>query len=143
LAAPIALATISAGAFAFAVWMPERSEALLRLGGGLPEQGLVGFIAGMSLVQFAYYEKSGFLVVAITVFAGVIAALVLAGRESRMLRWLAYAAFIYEIGYVYVVLIGSMLGTAGFFLAAGLVLAIIAVVITRIERRMKSAEAAP
>lgn len=141
--APVALAAISVAAFAFAVSMPARSEAILRLGGGLPEQGLIGFIAGMSLIQFEYYDQAGFLVVAIVVFVGVIAALVLAGRESRMLRWLAYAAFVYELAFVYIVLIGSMLGTAGFFLAAGLVLAIIAVAITRIERRMKRARVAP
>ena len=141
LVAPILLAAVSAAAFAWGAAQPQQSERIVKLGGGLPVQGLLGFIAGMSIVQFEYYEERSFLLVAIIVFAGVVAALVLAGRESRMLRWLAYAAFIYELGFVYVTLIGTMLGTAGLFLAAGLVLAAIAIVITRIERRVAGSAA--
>lgn len=134
--APLVLAIVSAAAFAAAAWAPDRSEQVLRLGGALPAQGLLGFIAGMSAVQFEYYDTPKFVYVAILVLASVVAALVLAGRENRMLRWLAYAAFIYELGFIYIELIGSMLGTAGFFFAAGLVLAAIAIVIGRIEKRM-------
>lgn len=136
LVAPIALVLISIAAFAFATQLPDLSESIFKLDGGLPVQGLLGFIAGMSVVQFELYEQPGFVYVAIVVFAGVIGALVLAGRESRMLRWLAYAGFIWELGFVYLVLLGSMLGTAGFFFVAGIVLAAIAWTISRIERRM-------
>jgi uncharacterized membrane protein len=136
LTAPIVLVVLSAAAFAFAVRLPELSENIFKLGGGLSVQGLLGFIAGMSVVQFELYEERAFTLVAVIVFAGVIAALVLAGRESRMLRWLAYAGFIWELGFVYVALLGSMLGTAGFFFVAGIVLAGIAWAISRIERRM-------
>lgn len=141
LRAPAILAAVSAAAFALGVWRPEATDRLARLDGGLPVHGLLGFIAGMSAIQFEYYDEPEFLYVAIVVFAGVVAALVLAGRSSRVLRWLAYAAFVYELGFVYVALIGTMLDTASFFLAAGLVLALIAVVITRIERRMAAAAA--
>ena len=142
LLAPALMVALAVGAFAFATQMPDRSEEIVRLGGGLPVQGLLGFIAGMSLVQFELYEEAEFAIVAAIVFAGVIGALVLAGRESRMLRWLAYAGFIWELGFVYIVLLGSMLGTAGFFFAAGIVLAGIAWAITRIERRMAAAQTA-
>jgi uncharacterized membrane protein len=138
LTAPIVLVVLSAALFAFAVRSPELSESVFKLGGGLPVQGLLGFIAGMSVIQFELYEEPVFTLVALLVFAGVIGALVLAGRESRMLRWLAYAAFIWELGFVYLVLLGSMLGTAGFFFVAGIVLAGIAWAINRIERRMMS-----
>lgn len=137
--APAILAAASAAAFALGIWRPAATDRLLRLDGALPVHGLLGFIAGMSAVQLEYYDEAKFIYVAIAVFAGVIAALVLAGRSGRMLRWLAYAAFVYELGFVYVALIGTMLDTASFFLAAGLVLALIAVVITRIERRMAKA----
>lgn len=139
LVAPIALVLVSTAAFAFAIQLPDLSESVLKLDGGLPVQGLLGFIAGMSVVQFELYEEPEFLYVAIVVFAGMIGALVLAGRDSRMLRWLAYAGFIWELGFVYLVLLGSMLGTAGFFFVAGIVLAAIAWTISRIERRMKQA----
>jgi len=136
LVAPVALVLASAVAFAFAVQFPDRSEEIFKLGGGLPVQGLLGFIAGMSVIQFELYEESEFTLVAVIVFVGVVGALVLAGRESRMLRWLAYAGFIWELGFVYLVLLGSMLGTAGFFFAAGIVLAAVAWAISRIEKRM-------
>lgn len=140
--APALLAAASVLAFAFATRMPELAERVFRLDGGLPVQGLLGFIAGMSLVQFELYEERSFAVVAMVVFAGVIGALVLAGRESRMLRWLAYAAFVWQLGFVYIALIGTMLGTAGFFLLAGVVLGAIAWAITRIEKRMATRNAA-
>jgi len=142
LRAPAILAAVSVAAFALGIWRPDESDRILRLDGALPVHGLLGFIAGMSAIQFEYYDEPEFVYVAIAVFAGVVAALVLAGRSGRMLRWLAYAAFVYELGFVYIALIGTMLDTASFFLAAGLVLALVAVVITRIERRMAAAAAA-
>ena len=52
--------------------------------------------------------------------AGIVAAVVLAGRESRGLRWIAYTGFAIELCAIYGVMIQDMLGTAGFFLAAGI-----------------------
>ena len=54
---------------------------------------------------------------------------------------LAYAGFGAELCMVYAVLIEDMLGTAGFFLAAGVLLALLAFVIIRVERRMKMPDA--
>ena len=42
----------------------------------------------------------------------------LGGRESRGLRWVAYAGFAFELAIIYAVTLQTMLGTAGFFLAA-------------------------
>lgn len=136
LAAPLALAVVSVTAFGLAVTLPDRAESVLRLGGGLSVQGLIGFVAGMSVVQFEVYGEWTFTLAAVLVLAGVVGALILAGRESRMLRWLAYAGFIWELGLIYLVLLGSMLGTAGFFFVAGVVLAAVAWAISRIERRI-------
>lgn len=139
LIAPLLLAIVSAAVFAAWVLAPEQADRVARLGeGGVPVQGLLGFIAGMSPVQFAYQDQGPFLLIVIIVFAAIIAALVLGGRESRMLRWLGYAAFTYEVIYVYVVLLVSMIGTAGFFLTAGLVVAGLAWAISRIEKRLKA-----
>ena len=44
---------------------------------------------------------------------------------------------------IYAVMIEGMLGTAGFFLAAGILLAILAIVIIRIEKRMQVPIPAP
>jgi len=142
LVAPIGLAIVSVGLFAWCLLQPAESERWLKLNEGGTVQGLLGFIVGMSAVQFALYEEPEFIYVAIVVFAGVIAALLLGGRDNRALRALAYAAFVYEICFVYVVLLGSMLGTAGFFLIAGLVLALLAWLIRRVERRFAASAGA-
>jgi uncharacterized membrane protein len=133
---PVLLAAVSSGIFAFAALRPAEAGRIFGLGNGLAVQGLLGFIAGMSVIQIELYEGPNFLLIAVVVFAGIVGALLLAGRDNRMLRWLAYAGFIFELGFVYAMLLGTMLGTAGFFLAAGLLLALLAWLISRIERRM-------
>ncbi|TGR60431.1 DUF2157 domain-containing protein, partial [Mesorhizobium sp. M2D.F.Ca.ET.223.01.1.1] len=82
--------------------------------------------------------NSGFAVASIVALAGIVAAIMLAGRESRGLRWLAYAGFAFELAIIYSVTLQSMLDTAGFFLAAAVLLGILALVIIRIEKRMKA-----
>lgn len=136
LVVPILLAAVSAGAFAFGHFRPSLADRLTGLGGGLMVQGLLGFIAGMSIVQLELHDGPYFIVVAVVVFAGVVAALLMAGRDSRALRWLAYAGFIFELGFVYLTLLGTMLGTAGFFFAGGISLALLAWFISRIEKRL-------
>lgn len=136
LAAPVILAAVSAALFALAAAQRALADRIFGLGDGLVVQGLIGFIAGMSVVQAELHDGPYFLLVAIVVFAGIVAALLAAGRENRMLRWIAYAGFIFELGFIYVTLLGSMLSTSGFFLAAGLVLALLAWLISRVERRM-------
>ena len=68
--------------------------------------------------------------------AGIAAAIVLGGRESRGLRWLAYLGFAFELCIIYAVMMETMLGTAGFFLAAAIILGLLAFVIIRVEKRM-------
>ena len=132
------LAGVSALLFAVAAVRPDATERLTGLGPGLAVDGFLGFLAGMGLLQFALSDHAAFVAVAALVFAGVVAALVMAGRDNRMLRWLAYAAFGSELCYIYVEMVGTMLGTAGFFLAAGLILAGLAYFILRMERRLST-----
>ncbi|MEP9371635.1 DUF2157 domain-containing protein [Mesorhizobium sp. KR1-2] len=135
----IALALLSSALFALAAVLPAPVEALTRLGGTLPVHVLIGFLAGLALVQAEQIDHAGRLVLAaLVVFAGIATALYLAGRDSRALRTIAYIGFGLELCFVYVVTIGTMLGTAGFFLASGIVLGIIAIVIIRVERRIRN-----
>jgi uncharacterized membrane protein len=91
-------------------------------------------------VQAEQIDHAGRLVLsALVVFAGIAAALYAAGRDSRALRTIAYIGFGLELCFIYVVTIGTMLGTAGLFLASGVVLGVIAIVIIRVERRMRNA----
>ena len=52
------------------------------------------------------------------------------------MRWLAYLGFAVEISFVYIATVGTMLGTAGFFVLAAIGLGVLAFVIIRIERRL-------
>lgn len=134
-----AIALAALGAVLFGVSSFQNgvmAERVLRIGGqGGMALGLVGFLAGITIVQFMLTDDPEFIVAAIVAFAGIIAAVMYGGIEMRVLRWLGYLAFAFEICFVYTVTLGTMLGTAGFFLGGGFVLALLAYVIRRIEKR--------
>jgi uncharacterized membrane protein len=137
---PAVLALVSAGLFAAAVHAPDAVERIARIDGNTPVHALLGFLTGMTILQFDLVDESAALVAAALVgFAGIAAAVVLGGRESRGLRWIAYLGFTCQLAFVYVVTVGTMLGTAGVFLASGLALGLVALVIIRVERRMNDA----
>lgn len=137
LVVPVVLALISAALFAAAVYAPDTVERIVRIDGNMPIHALIGFLTGMTILQFDLIDEHAALVVAALVcFAGIAAAIVLGGRESRGLRWIAYLGFSCQMAFIYVVTVGTMLGTAGLFLASGLALGLIALVIIRVERRM-------
>ncbi len=132
-----ALALVSGLLFAAALAAPALVDRILMLNGRLPLHGLIGFRCGMALLQYQFSDESlATVIAALVVFGAVAAALVLAGRESRALRWVAYAGFVFELGFVYVATVGTMLGTAGLFFASGFVLAAVAFLIIRIEKRL-------
>lgn len=140
----VSLAIASALLFAASVFAGDPMDRILQLGGRLPLHALFGFLTGMAIIQFELADEStynsGFAVASIVALAGIVAAIMLAGRESRGLRWLAYAGFAFELAIVYGVTLRSMLDTAGFFLAAAVLLGILALVIIRIEKRMRVPE---
>lgn len=131
------LAVVSAAAFAVSVAAPGPVERGLRLGGRLPLHALAGFLTALAIMQFELAGDGGaFALTSAVALAGIAAALLLAGRDSRGLRWLAYLGFAFELCIIYVVMMETMLGTAGFFLAAAIILGLLALVIVRVEKRM-------
>ena len=133
------LASISAALFAASVRWPDLSERWVRLNGKLPLHSFQGFLLGMIMTQsWLAADDAPFVLVAALTLAGIAAALLLAGREDRRLRTVAYLAFGIELCFIYVVTMSTMLGTAGFFLAAGAILGLLAIFIIRMERRLKS-----
>ncbi|THF58238.1 DUF2157 domain-containing protein [Ollibium composti] len=137
----LALAAVSAVCFAAGALAPGPVDRVVQIGGRLPLHGLIGFLTGMLMLQFDAADDAGgnFAIVSAVALAGIAAAVVLAGRESRGLRWIAYLGFAFELLMIYVVTMQSMLGTAGFFLAAAVILGLLAFIIIRIEKRMKPA----
>ncbi|MGB3389295.1 MAG: DUF2157 domain-containing protein [Pseudaminobacter sp.] len=135
----IAVAIVSALLFILSVNAADAIERVVQLDRRFPVHCLLGFLVGLALVQIELADEGGRLALAALVaFGGIAAALILAGRDSRMLRWIAYTGFGLELSFVYAATIGTMLGTAGLFLASGIVLGIIALFIIRVERRIKT-----
>ncbi|WP_274629243.1 DUF2157 domain-containing protein [Arvimicrobium flavum] len=133
----VALVVVSAIVFAAALWAGDAVERLAQLGGPYPAHPLIGFMVGMSMIQVEVYDQFGpMLLTTLVAFAGIVAALVLRGRESALMRWIAYAAFTVELCLAYVITVGTMMDTAGLFLFSGLALAAVAFIISRIERRL-------
>jgi uncharacterized membrane protein len=138
------MAAASAGVFALAVIAPEPIDRMVQVGGRLPLHALIGFLTAMAIIQIELVDGPGFAVAAAVTLAGIALAIVFGGRVSRGLRWLAYIGFAFELCLIYAVTMETMLGTAGFFLAAAVTLAILAFIIVRVEKHMKrpSAEGA-
>ncbi|SFI80256.1 DUF2157 domain-containing protein [Aerobium aerolatum] len=135
---PVVLGLASAALFCAARYRSGDTQRLLGLGSELMALGLFGFLLAVGIMQFARIDESGFLLTSIVAFAGIIAALLAGGALSSRLRKLAYAAFIFQLGFIYVVMLGTMLDTAGFFVVGGFVLALLAWLITHLERRFAS-----
>lgn len=99
-------------------------------------QALLGFLVGMGTIQILLIDKESFVLPSIVALAGIVVALLMAGRDSRLLRWFAYLAFAFQLCFLYVVMLGTMIDTAGFFLLAGVTLSVLAFLISRFERAM-------
>lgn len=134
--APVFLALGAAALFVTAIRLGAREEHVFGVG-GVRIHAMVAFGLAMLLLHVTFGEGAGLAVVAVVSFAACIGALVLSRGSDRAVRWLAYLGFGAELCLVYVLTIGTMLGTAGFLLAAGLLLALAAAVIVKFERRFK------
>ena len=66
--------------------------------------------------------------------------IVLSGKENGAVRYLGYAIFAAETLYLASETIGSIIGTSGFFLISGLVVALIAWAVITLERRLSRSE---
>ncbi len=80
-------------------------------------------------------DKLPLVIVAATTLASSVVAIALSGRDNGAVRYLAYFVFACEILYLAGETIGSIIGTAGFFLVAGMVVAIAAWLVIQLERR--------
>lgn len=75
------------------------------------------------------------IIVAVATLASSVIAIALSGRDNGAVRFLAYFVFACEILYLASETIGSIIGTAGFFLIAGLLVALAAWLVIQLERR--------
>jgi uncharacterized membrane protein len=80
------------------------------------------------------------MVLAGLILAASVVILSVAGRENRLIRTFSYFAFACETVYVVSETLGSLLGSSGFLFAGGVVLAVVAFLVMKIEKRFKSRE---
>ncbi len=80
----------------------------------------------------------GALIIALSVVA-----IALCGRGNGGLRIVAYVGFSIELLYLASATVGTIIGTSGFFLTAGILVLLLAVLVRRMEKRfagMRDAE---
>jgi uncharacterized membrane protein len=73
-----------------------------------------------------------------TTLAVALGGIAIAGRLNGPVRFLGYAVFAAETLYLASETLGSILGTSGFFLISGVVVALIAWLVIRLEKRLSS-----
>ena len=138
---PLLLCAFYVGLYVFYRQFPEETSRYLGLGNDVPALTLIGLLTGLGIMQLDFYEEPEFLFVSICAFVSIIAILMLSGRDNATLRWLAYAGFIFQLCFIYLVMMGTMLDTAAFFVFAGISLSVLAFIISRLERRFAQAKA--
>ncbi|MBB5701623.1 putative membrane protein [Ochrobactrum daejeonense] len=107
---------------AYGLLMALLALAILQLNQMFSYSGLA-----MSIEREAFY---GILILALS-----IGAIAICGRNNGGLRSIAYAAFSIEVLYLAFQTVGSMIGTSGFFLTAGILVLLLAAFVRRMENR--------
>ncbi|MDR6758574.1 putative membrane protein [Mycoplana sp. BE70] len=92
-------------------------------------------LIGLAILHLETNSVGERLALGIVTLAAAIGGIALSGRDNGAVRYLAYAAFAVESLYLASDTLGSILGTSGFFLISGLVVAAIAWIVIRLERR--------
>jgi uncharacterized membrane protein len=95
---------------------------------------------GIFLIHIEIESGQRLIVLGIATLALAVAAISLCGRDNGAVRYSAYIVFAAEMLYLASETIGSIIGTSGFFLVSGLLVAIVAWIVIRLERRFSHVE---
>lgn len=116
---------------------------LARNAGAAP--AFYSFLVLMMGLLLLHFEAEGLVeqvVLGVAMLVAAVAGLFLSGRDNGAVRYLAYAAFAAETLYLSSATLGSILGASGFFLISGLVVAVVAWLVVRLERRFSARSSA-
>jgi uncharacterized membrane protein len=92
-------------------------------------------VIGLGLLHFDYEIGVALALLGLVTLAFAIAGIALSGRDNGAVRYLAYLIFSAELLYLSFVTIDTILGTSAFFLVSGLVVALLAWLAFRLEKR--------
>lgn len=137
----IAIAGFGAAAYLAAAMPQSPFHALARSAGAAPAfYSFLVLVLGLLVLHAEFDNMANRLFLGIITLTAAIAGIVLSGKENGAVRYLGYATFAAETLYLASETIGSIIGTSGFFLVSGLVVALIAWAVIALERRFSKAE---
>jgi len=133
----VGIALMLADAFAH-----QALQKLTRFAHPLASYGLLLALLALGILQVDIMVSSVFdqniahdVIYGILILALSIGALAVCGRDNGSLRAIAYIAFSFEVLYLAFSTVGSMIGTSGFFLTAGVLVLLLAAFVRRMENR--------
>ncbi|UGY08813.1 DUF2157 domain-containing protein [Phyllobacterium pellucidum] len=118
-----------------------RSRATQQLTGWSEAIGGYGFI--MLVIALIFFQFDEFsegvanqVAIGFAILGCSVAGLALSGHRNLAVRWVSYTVFSLEVLYLAFKTIGTLIGTAGFFLTAGILVLLLAAFVVRMERRL-------
>jgi uncharacterized membrane protein len=120
--------------FAFALPASPLAHLRGKLGASITFYPLLLAFIGLGYWHGNAVDGQTNAILGVLVIALCLAALALEGRDNGAVRFLAYVVFALEVLYLSYETIDSILGTSAFFLLAGLVVAVLAFVVIRLEK---------
>ncbi len=133
----IAIAAFGALAYLLAAVPQSPLHALARSAGAAPAfYSYLVLLLGLLALHSEFGGVADRMAVGIVTLGAAIAGIALSGKQNGAVRYLGYAAFAAETLYLASETIGSIIGTSGFFLVSGLVVALIAWAVIALERRL-------
>ncbi|WP_420409508.1 DUF2157 domain-containing protein [Hoeflea sp.] len=136
----IILPVMGSAALAVGWWPPAALGGFVEKHGWVTSYGTVLLLSGLALLQLDLSNPSLLveMIMAAVILLVSVLLLVLSGGLSPLVRRLAYFAFAAETLYVVSETLGSLIGSSGFLFVGGLVLAVIAFIVMKIEKRIKA-----
>lgn len=130
-------------AFLAGSFPPPPLSDLITRHGSVSLYGCLLAFAGLAIIQFDLSGRSLATEMALAglILAISVAVIGVAGRANRAIRRMAYFVFAAETIYVVGETLGSLIGSSGFLFFGGLVLAVLAYAVMKIERRFRAQEA--
>ncbi|WFR97075.1 DUF2157 domain-containing protein [Rhizobium tumorigenes] len=112
---------------------------MLRTAGPTPAFYTFCIVAiGLLLLHIEIVSGPRLIALGLATLAIAVGAIALCGRDNGAVRYTGYLVFAGEILFLASETIGSIIGTSGFFLVAGLLVAVVAWLVIRVERRFAS-----
>jgi uncharacterized membrane protein len=131
-----ALAVAGAIAYLLAAVPASPFHGVARNAGAAPAfYSYLVLLVGLGLLHVETEGLTNDALLGVATLAAAIGGIALSGRDNGAVRYLGYVAFAAETLYLASETLGSIIGTAGFFLISGLVVALIAWAVIRLEKR--------